>query len=121
MKNQSFSKRLLYATTGIRGTLRSEASFRTQLGLGLAAVAVLCFARPPLIWLGLCIMSAGAVLALELMNTALEHLADRVHPERHEAIQKAKDCAAGAVLLASITAVIIGALTLSASFGWLKT
>jgi diacylglycerol kinase len=47
------------------------------------------------------------------MNTALEHLTDRLHPEQHPAIRAAKDCAAAAVLLASISALLIGLLTLA--------
>ena len=120
MKNQAFWRRLAFAVVGIRATIRSEASFRAQLFLGLAAAVVLALVRPPLIWLAMCCMSASLVLALELVNTALEHLADKLHPERHIAIQRAKDCAAGAVLLASITAVIIGGLTVAVSLGWLK-
>jgi diacylglycerol kinase (ATP) len=121
MKNQSFWRRLVFAVLGILDTIRTEASFRAQLLLGLAAAVVLALVRPPPIWIALCCMSASIVLALELVNTALEHLADRLHPERHIAIQKAKDCAAAAVLLASITAVIIGGLTVAVSLGWLKT
>jgi diacylglycerol kinase (ATP) len=121
MKNQAFWRRLAFAVVGIQATIRSEASFRAQLFLGLAAAVVLGFVRPPLIWLALCCMSASMVLALELVNTALEHLADRLHPERHIAIQRAKDCAAGAVLLASIAAVIVGGLTIAVGLGWLKS
>ena len=51
--------------------------------------------------------------AAELLNTALEHLADRLHPEQHPTIQAAKDCAAAAVLVASLAAVLIGLLTLA--------
>ena len=63
--------------------------------------------------IALCIVSGGAVLAAELLNTALEHLADRLHPEQHPVIRTAKDCAAAAVLLASISALLIGLLTLA--------
>jgi len=121
MKNQMFWQRLGFAVFGIRATIRSEASFRAQLFLGLAAAVVLALVRPPLIWLALCVMSASMVLALELVNTALEHLADKLHPERHIAIQRAKDCAAAAVLLASVAAVIVGGLTVAVSLGWLRT
>jgi undecaprenol kinase len=116
-----FWRRLAFALLGIRATIRSEASFRVQLFLGVAAAGVLALLRPPLIWLALCAMSASMVLAFELVNTALEHLADRLHPERHIAIQRAKDCAAAAVLMASIAAVIIGGLTVAVSLGWLRT
>jgi len=119
-KNQSFWRRLAFALCGIRVAIRGEASFQIQLLLGLVAAAVFAVIRPPLVWVALCALSAGAVLALELLNTALERLADRLHPEKHAAIQEAKDCAAGAVLLAAIAAAIIGALTVAVSLGWLK-
>ncbi len=120
MKSQSFWRRLGFALLGIRVALLHEASFRTQLLLGLAAAVVLAWLRPPLVWVAMCVMSAGAVLALELVNTALERLADRLHPEIHVAIQAAKDCAAGAVLLASMTAATVGAITVAVGLGWLK-
>jgi len=44
----------------------------------------------------------------------------RLHPEIHVAIHTAKDCAAGAVLLASITAAVIGTITVAVGLGWLK-
>ena len=48
------------------------------------------------------------VIATEGLNTALERLADRVHPDRHPEIGKAKDLAAGATLNVAIGAAIIG-------------
>lgn len=120
MKNQSFAKRLGYAAAGIRTAFRTEASFRTQLLLTVAAAVVLALLRPPVVWVALCIVSGAAVLATELMNTALEHLADRLHPEHHPAIRVAKDCIAAAVLVASIAAVIVGALTLAVSLNLFK-
>lgn len=47
------------------------------------------------------------VLALEIMNSALEHLCNLVHKEYHPSIKIIKDIAAGAVLFASIISVII--------------
>jgi undecaprenol kinase len=116
MKNQSLARRFSYAVGGIRTAFRTEASFRTQLLLAVVAAATLAWLRPPLIWVALCILSGAAVLAAELVNTALEHLADRLHPEQHPTIRAAKDCAAAAVLLASIAAVLIGILTLAVGF-----
>jgi diacylglycerol kinase len=112
MKNQPFTRRLAHAAGGIRSAFRTETSFRTQLLLAVALAGVLALLRPPLVWAALCIVSGGVVFAAELLNTALEHLADRLHPEQHPAIRAAKDCAAAAVLLASISALLIGLLTL---------
>ncbi len=46
----------------------------------------------------------------ELVNTAFEHLCDVVQPELHASVKAAKDVAAGAVLVASIGAAVIGVL-----------
>jgi undecaprenol kinase len=120
MKNRPFLNRLRFARTGIRAAFGAEASFRAQVYMALAAGVVLGVLRPPLIWVALCLLSAGAVLALELVNTALESLADRLHPEIHESIRMAKDCAAGAVLVASCVALVIGVLTMGIALGWLR-
>ena len=58
-------------------------------------------------WLVLALM---AVWTAEAMNTALEFLADVASPEFHPLVEKAKDVAAGAVLLSAIGSVIIGVL-----------
>ena len=50
-------------------------------------------------------MNCGLILALELINTALELALDHLHPAQHPAIEAAKDCAAGAVLMLSITGI----------------
>ena len=50
------------------------------------------------------------VLSLEMLNTAVEKLADQTHPERHPQIGLVKDVAAGAVLWAAVLSVVIGAI-----------
>jgi diacylglycerol kinase (ATP) len=57
------------------------------------------------VWWVLLLLSCGLVLSAELFNTALEHTLDHLSPERHPAVKIAKDCAAGAVLLLSLTSV----------------
>ncbi|MES2239339.1 MAG: diacylglycerol kinase family protein [Bacteroidota bacterium] len=50
----------------------------------------------------------GLVLSIEGLNTAIEKVADFIHPDYHERIGFIKDIAAGAVFFAAITAIIIG-------------
>jgi diacylglycerol kinase (ATP) len=52
------------------------------------------------------------VFITEAFNTALEHLADAAMPEWHSLVGKAKDIAAGAVLLSSIFAILVGIIVL---------
>jgi len=50
------------------------------------------------------------VISLEMVNTAIEILANKINPEKDEAIGRAKDVAAGAVLVAAIFAVVIAGI-----------
>ena len=53
-------------------------------------------------------LAIGLVLGIEGLNTAVEKIADFIHPEYHIQIGFIKDIAAGAVLMAALTAIIIG-------------
>lgn len=59
---------------------------------------------------GVLLLTCAAVLALESVNTGLEKLADKVTEEHSHRIRLAKDCAAGAVLIAAVFAVVIGVI-----------
>jgi diacylglycerol kinase (ATP) len=56
------------------------------------------------------ILAFGLVLAIEGLNTAVEKIADFIHPEFHDRIGFIKDIAAGAVLFAAFSAIAVGAL-----------
>ncbi|MFC1467119.1 diacylglycerol kinase family protein [Verrucomicrobiota bacterium] len=58
------------------------------------------------------VLAMMAVLSAEALNTAMEFLADAVIPEEHPEVKKAKDVAAGGVLIAAIASVIIAMLIL---------
>ncbi len=116
-KDQPLWRRFGFAAAGIGFAARRERSFRSQLALGALLLVALVVLRPPAVWCALCLLSAGMVLAAEMVNTALEQALDRLHPERHDAIRIAKDCAAGAVLVASLTALAIGGMTVLVALG----
>ncbi len=107
-KNQSFLTRLGFALGGIAHSLRSERSMRVHVGaLALVAIVMIVLAPPPQ-WWAMVALACGAVLATELINTSLEHLADLLHPDEHPSIRIVKDCAAAAVLVASVAAAAVG-------------
>ena len=54
------------------------------------------------------ILATGLVISVEGLNTAAEKISDFIHPEYHEKIGFIKDIAAGAVLFAALTAIIVG-------------
>ena len=107
MKNQSFMRRLSFALIGLRTAWRTENSFKTHGVAALAVVGVLLWLQPAPLWWAIAAVTVAFVLAAELFNTAVEGLADHLHPEQHPAIKAIKDCAAGAVLVASAAALVV--------------
>ncbi len=73
----------------------------------IALGGLLQISRNDWCWL---VLALVAVWTAEAMNTALELLADVASPEFHPLVEKAKDVAAGAVLLSAIGSAIIGLL-----------
>jgi diacylglycerol kinase (ATP) len=110
VKNGSLPARLGHAWAGIRLVWRREKTFRTHSLFAAAALAVTGALRAGPVWWALVILCIVMVFALEALNSALEYVIDRLHPEIHEEIRCAKDAAAGAVLLASMGAAVVGAL-----------
>jgi undecaprenol kinase len=76
--------------------------------MAVGAVAVTAALRPGLIWGAAVTLSIALVLALELVNSAVESMIDHLHPEAAPEIKLAKDIAAGAVLVATIGAIVVG-------------
>jgi diacylglycerol kinase len=104
-----FATSLRDAGRGIGATFRREPNFRYQTLAALAALALSA-------WLGTgtaaVLLCCGLVLASELFNSALERLADAVHPRPDPLVGAAKDAAAGAVLVSAAVAVLVGLVSL---------
>ncbi len=94
----------------MRGFFAESRNARIQLViffLVLVAGFIIELNRFEWLWL---LMASTIVMALEAMNTSIELLADVYTLEFNQKIKQVKDIAAGAVLIASIFAVIVGAL-----------
>ena len=101
-----------YAVAGIAYMLRTQHNAWLHAAASLAVVVVgLALGVSAADWRWL-IAAMALVWIAEAMNTAFEHLCDVVSPEFHASVQKSKDVAAGAVLLAAIAAAAIGASVL---------
>ena len=99
MKNSNILSRVKFSLAGLRHAWRNERSFRTQTLFALAAVAVMAWDRPPLAaWL-IVLPALAMASAMELINAAIEALADRLHPEQHPQIGAVKDMASAAALV----------------------
>ncbi len=107
MKNQPLWQRLNNAWQGINASWQSEQTFRIHVIAVMLVVTVLAFLNPSAVWWGLSLLTCGLVITLELVNTAIEKLADHLHPDQHLAIKVVKDTLAGAVLLASLFAACV--------------
>ncbi len=118
-KNRLFRERLGFAWAGIRTVLRRERSFRTQCAAALAAAVVPVVLGLGPVWTALVALAIGLVLALEMVNAALEYLIDHLHPKIAEEIKHSKDAAAGAVLIASAASLAVATLMLLA--WWIET
>ncbi len=101
-----------FAGQGLAHAFRVTHNFRIHAALSLAAVGLG-------IWLGIgyhdwavVILCIGLVSALEVANTAVEELVDLLHPHQDPRAGRIKDLAAGAVLVASCAAALVGLLVL---------
>ncbi len=100
------------AGRGIVLLVRTQANARIHLLATAAVIAAgISFHLACSEW-ALLAVAIGLVWIAEGVNTAIEFLGDRISRERDEAIRRAKDVAAGAVLLAAITAATVGILVL---------
>lgn len=103
----------------IEGILWAVKTQRHMLFHLVAAILVLVIAlllRLTLHEFALLALAITLVLFAELVNTAVEVIVDLVSPEFHPLAQRAKDVAAGAVLIASVGAVVLGYLAVSRFF-----
>jgi undecaprenol kinase len=96
-----------YALAGFMHGLRRERSVRFQVVVLILVFAALAVLRPEPIWWAVVALASAGVLAAELINTAIETLADHLSPEFHPQIRVVKDCAAAAVLVCVIGALVV--------------
>ena len=96
-----------YAFKGMVVLIKTEASIKIQLFIAIVVIiAGFYFKISRIEWIAQFVM-IGMVMSLEGVNTAVEYIADFIHPDHHPKIGLIKDVAAGAVFIASIVAVII--------------
>jgi diacylglycerol kinase len=100
-----------YALRGITAFAR-ESHARLHFSAALVVAALAAWLGVSRAEAGLLALAVGLVLAAEALNSALEALADRASPDHHPLVARAKDVAAGGVLLAAIAAAIAGLLVL---------
>lgn len=102
-----------YAWAGISYAFKTQRNFRIHVFIGIIAVGLGIFLRVKGVEMAVITLTSGAVLSMELLNTALESVVDLlVQQNYHELAKIAKDCAAGAVLVSAFVALMVAVFIL---------
>lgn len=102
-----------YAGQGVGYAFRTQRNFRIHLIIGVTALSLSLYFHLSAVACSIISLTIALVLVLELLNTALEAVVDlTVGREFHQLAKIAKDCAAGAVLIAAIAALLIASVLL---------
>ena len=103
-------KSMGFAIKGAYKLITTEHSVMVQSSLAvLMIIAGFYFEIDRYEWI-MQILAFGLVLSIEGLNTAVEKIADFIHPEFHDRIGFIKDIAAGAVMFAAMAALAVGML-----------
>ena len=102
-----------YAWAGVRYAFITQRNFRIHTVIGTLAISLGIFLKITAVEMSVVGLTIALVLVLELLNTAIESVVDlTVKQSYHELAKIAKDCAAGAVLVAAIAAVLVASFVL---------
>jgi diacylglycerol kinase (ATP) len=97
-----------YAWAGLRYAFVTQRNFRIHTFIGSLAISLGVFVHLKPVEMSVIGITIGLVLALELLNTAIESVVDlTVKQSYHELAKIAKDCAAGAVLISALVSLLI--------------
>jgi diacylglycerol kinase (ATP) len=97
-----------YAWAGISYAFISQRNFRIHVSVGALAIGLSVFLQLEPVEIAVIGITSGLVMALELVNTAIESIVDlTVKQTYHELAKIAKDCAAAAVLISALVAVLV--------------
>lgn len=106
----NFLESMGHAIDGIEYTAAHERNFRIEIFFAIAVSIASFIFQVSLIEWALLVLVIGIILALEMVNTAIERCVDLVTKDYKELAKNAKDIAAGAVLIMSMFSVILGIL-----------
>ena len=103
----------LYAAKGLRYAFSTQRNFRIHVGFAIVAFTLGLFLGLNKSDFAIMVLTATSVLIVELLNTAIESVVDlAIGKKFHPLAQIAKDCSAAAVLVASISSLLIAVLLL---------
>ncbi len=110
MKNKKLINSFKYAFTGMWSAYKSERNMKIHIAVAILVILFGIFLQISTYeWLA-CIVCFAMVIGAEMFNTAIETVVDIAMPKKDERAKKAKDVAAGAVLVFAIGSAIIGSI-----------
>lgn len=104
----SFAESVGHALDGLEYTINHERNFKIELAFAMLVTILSFILKVSLIEWTILVLIISMVLALEMINTAIERCVDLVTKDYKELAKLAKDIAAGAVLIMSMFSVVIG-------------
>ena len=104
----SFKDSVGHALDGIEYTMTHERNFRIEILVAILVTIASFVLKVSLIEWGLLVLVIGIILALEMINTAMERCVDLVTKDYKELAKNAKDVAAGAVFVMSMFSIVLG-------------
>ena len=105
---RKFFKAFDYAWNGILYGVKAERNLKFHLVAAIVVILVGFFTGLSVIEWSIVVLLISGMLAFEMMNAAIERVVDLVTLENHPLAKRAKDLAAGAVLVYAISSVVIG-------------
>ena len=106
-----------FSIAGLRAAWRDEAAFRQELLLCVALLPAGVWLGRPAVERALLLGSCFIVLIVELLNTAIENVVDRVGHEPHRLSGQAKDLGSAAVFMSLVLLIVIWTLVAWSRFG----
>lgn len=104
----SFIDAVRYAISGIKMAVKREKNMRIHTLISILVIAAGWLSGITRMEWILVILCMGCVIAVELLNTAIERMADMITLEKNEGIKMIKDISAGAVLIVSVMSCVVG-------------
>ena len=112
---QPLSRSFGYALSGI-GQALGQRNMRIHVVIAVIAIVACALLRCTAIEWAIVLVLIGLVITGELINTSIEAAVDLASPDIHPLAKRAKDVAAGAVLVLAITAVVVGLIIYIGAF-----
>ena len=116
MGKNKFNRSLMFAIRGIAHGISTERNIKIQIAIGIFIIIISLVLRIPKLDFIIILLISFFVIILELINTSIERLIDKLHPNFDKEIGRIKDIMAGVVLISVILSIIIGIMILLEPF-----